>query len=401
MMDHMGRVETPFAKPVSAIQRLPGTVVVVAGTADIAALRAQVGPGAIGGLRLLELGSAEDVPSEVVREASLLVIELDPASPGSFQRIAGLRAAAPHLQLIVALRDADVHTVRGLLREGVHDVASLPFAYPELAAQILELAATADARRQQSSPLAPMVLVARSTGGCGATTVTTHLAAALGADQAFARPGCLFDLDIQFGNVAAALGRSGKSTILDLLEAGRRLDADLLHSIAVVSDRHFDFVSAPEAITPLETVDADKLLSVIELARREYAWVLLDLPADWTNWTLSAALASTDIILITDLSITGLRQARRRLDLFDTVGIDRARVRIVVNRVEKRLFRTIGVDEVQEALAHPVFATLSAEPAVLQSAQDQGMLAGEVSRRSRFAADIAGLAQSLARNWEA
>ena len=106
MMDHMGRVETPFAKPVSAIQRLPGTVVVVAGTADIAALRAQDGPGAIGGLRLLELGSAEDVPSEVVREASLLVIELDPASPGSFQRIAGLRAAAPHLQLIVALRDA-------------------------------------------------------------------------------------------------------------------------------------------------------------------------------------------------------------------------------------------------------------------------------------------------------
>ena len=69
--------------------------------------------------------------------------------------------------------------------------------------------------------------------------------------------------------------------------------------------------------------------------------------------------------------------------------------------MEKRLFRTIGVDEVQEALAHPVFATLSAEPAVLQSAQDQGMLAGEVSRRSRFAADITGLAQSLARNWEA
>lgn len=396
----MGRLETPFGTRGSASLKLPGTVVVAASHDEIARLRPQIGAPFADGLKLVELASAEPLPEAAVDQASLLVVELDPASPASMRRIADLRNKAPGLPVIVALGDADVHTVRALLREGVNDVATLPFVYPDLAAQILELAATVDADRQLSSPLAPMVVVARSTGGGGATTVTTHLAAALGGDQAFARPGCLFDLDIQFGNVAGALGRSGKSTILDLLEAGRRLDADLLHSVAVVSDRHFDFVAAPEAITPLETVDPEKLLAVIELARREYAWVLLDLPADWTNWTLSAALASTDIILITDLSISSLRQARRRLDLFDSVGISRERVRIVVNRVEKRLFRTIGVEEVQQALSHPVFATLCAEPAVLQSAQDQGMLAGEVNRRSKFASDMAALAEALAQNWE-
>lgn len=395
----MGRLDTPFAAQGSAVLKMPGNVVIVAPAADIAGLRAQIGERGAEGLSLVELGSGEALPPALARKASLLVVELDPGSAGSMQRLADLRRTVPGLPVIVALRDANVHTVRALLREGVNDVAALPFNYPELATQLLELAATADAERLVSSPLAPKVLVARSTGGCGATTVTTHLAAALGAHEAFTRPGCLFDLDIQFGNVGAALGRSGRSTIIDLLEAGRRLDADLLHSVAIASDRHFDFIAAPEAITPLEAVDADKLLAVINLARRAYGWVLLDLPADWTNWTLSAALGSTDIILITDLSITGLRQARRRLDLFDSIGIPRERVRIVVNRVEKRLFRTIGVEEVQAALGHPVCATLAAEPAVLQSAQDQGLLAGEVNRRSKFAADIAALAETLRRNW--
>ena len=67
--------------------------------------------------------------------------------------------------------------------------------------------------------------------------------------------------------------------------------------------------------------------------------------------------------------------------------------------LEKRLFRTIGVDEVRQALGQAVYATLPAEPAVLHTAQDQGMLAGEANRKSKFAAAIAVLAQQLAQRW--
>jgi len=245
------------------------------------------------------------------------------------------------------------------------------------------------------------VAVVRSAGGSGATTVITHLAAALAARAGRSKGACVIDLDIQFGNVGTSLGCAAKTTVVDLLEAGARVDAELLRGAAVDSGRGFDLIAAPEPITPLEAVDVDRLLHLLTVARREYGAVLIDLPANWTNWTLSTALSSTEILLVTDLSIAGLRQAKRRLELFDTVAVPRERVRIVVNRVEKRLFRAIGVDEVRRALGHPVYATLAAEPGVVASAQDQGLLSWEANRKSKFASDVSTLADQLAQGWGA
>jgi pilus assembly protein CpaE len=211
----------------------------------------------------------------------------------------------------------------------------------------------------------------------------------------------VIDLDIQFGTVGASLGRSAKTTVVDLLDAGSRLDTEFIHSATIDSGRGFDVIVAPEPITPLESVNVDHLLQLLTLTRREYGVVLADLPANWTNWTLSTTAASTDVVLITELTIAGLRQAKRRLELFDSVGIPRSRIHVVVNRVEKRLFPSIGVEEVRQTLGHPVFAKLAADHAVLSSAPDQGLLAWEAHRNSKFASDISALAERLAQGWGA
>ncbi len=41
------------------------------------------------------------------------------------------------------------------------------------------------------------------------------------------REACLVDLDVQFGDVAFQLGLRPKLSLVDLLEAGARLDGDL------------------------------------------------------------------------------------------------------------------------------------------------------------------------------
>ena len=378
---------------------LPADVYVVANPSEIDRLQAGAGMRRLAEFQSVALNPSEPVPADVIDKAFLLVIEVDPADRTSMRRIAQVRNARPGLPLVVALRDANVSAVRTLVRQGVNDVATIPFDLEELSSQLLDLAAQVRNDATARLPLSPLVSVVRSTGGSGATTVVTHLAAALAANSGRPHGACLIDLDIQFGNVGASLGKSSKTTVIDLLEAGDRLDAEFFGSAAVDSGRGFDIVVAPQPITPLETVEVDQLIQLLAIARRSYGSVLVDLPANWTNWTLSAALASTDIVLITDLTIPGLRQAKRRLELFDTVGVPRERLRVVVNRVERRLFKAIGVDEVRDTLGHSVFATLTAEPGALSSAQDQGLLAWEANRKSRFSADISGLAERLAKNW--
>lgn len=395
----MGNFTNPFELGDRMAVGLPSDVYVVANPAEIDRLRAGAGMRRLAEFQSVALHPSEPVPADVIAKAFLLVIEVDPADRASMRRIAQVRNARAGLPLVVALHDANVSAVRTMVRQGVNDVASIPFDLEELTSQLLDLAAQVRDDATAQLPLSPLVSVVRSTGGSGATTVITHLAAALAANPDGPGTPCLIDLDIQLGNVGASLGKSAKTTVIDLLDAGDRLDAEFFGSATIDSGRGFDIVVAPDPITPLETVDIDQLIHMLSIARRSYGSVLVDLPTNWTNWTLSTALASTDLVLITDLTIPGLRQAKRRLELFDTVGVPRDRLRVVVNRVEKRLFRTIGVDEVRATLGHPVFATLAAEPGVLASAQDQGLLAGEANRKSRFAADIAELAARLTSGW--
>ena len=205
----------------------------------------------------------------------------------------------------------------------------------------------------------------------------------------------MIDLDLQGGDVTSYLGKRPKFPVTELLAAGERLDAEMLRGAITDSGHGFGIIAAPEAIAPLDNIDVDQLLRLIAIARREFDHVLIDLPADWTGWTLSAALSSSDIVLVTSLSIGSLRQARRRIELLTSVDFAKRRIRVAVNRVERKLFKTIGVEEAHQALGCEVVASLSDEGPALGSAQDEGLLITDVNRRSRFGADIAALADKL------
>lgn len=333
------------------------------------------------------------VPADLLVAAQVIVVEVDPASPRSIERLKKIGRDHPALPRIAAIANTTVSLVQALVREGVSDVVALPLQVEEL----LDVALRAlDRAKLQSGEqrLAPQVSVIRSTGRCGVTTVLTHLAAGT-ADLLSARGSvALADLDLQSGAVADYLGAGGSGTIGDLLAAGERLDPDLLRSVARMTG-NLAVYAVPSEIQPIESVDTDRMLQVLAMMRRTHAAVLIDLPTDWTNWAVSAVSGSDLIVMVVELSVNSLQQARRRLDLLAQIEVDPARVVIVVNRLERRMFRTIDLSDVAGTLRHETFATLSLDAENLPAAQAQGALVGSVVRKSRFAADVDSLARNL------
>lgn len=390
----MGNFDKMFELETGMTVSFPGGVFVVASAAEIECLRAQQAERGFGASQLVALPPDAPLPPDVVAQARVLVLEVDPSDKASLRRLSLVRAERGGLPVIAAVHDAHVSLLRTIVRQGIADIAVLPFAPDELTSQVLDAAA----RLAEAAPehvLAPIVTVVHSAGGCGATTVITHLAAALAQQFGGSRRVCVVDLDLQSGEVASFVGQSPRVTVASLLEAGDRLDPELLNGAITDTGQGFSIIAAPNEIVPLDTVNDDQLLKLLRLVRREFDFVLVDLPADWTNWALSVAVSSSQILLITDFSIASLRQARRRIELLSSVGVERDKLGVVVNRVERRLFKTIGVDEVREALKREILATLATEGAAMSSAQDEGLLITEVSHRSRFAADIRSLAQML------
>lgn len=334
---------------------------------------------------------SDPLPASTLDDVAVAVVEVDPAEPRSIERLSFLKRSHPSLLIIAAVASPDIALTRTLVREGVTDVIALPLQAEELVNAALD----AKARHAQAlSPvkLCPVVAVLRSNGGCGATTVATHLAAELNKLEWDGGSALLADLDLQFGSVAAYLDMNRSGSIPDLMAAANRIDREFIHSIASTTPGGLAVISVPAQITSIESIDVDAMLFVIQQLRRHYGIVVLDFPAGWSNWAASLAVAVDLLLIVTELNLSGLRQARRTLDLFHTLGIPDNHVEVVLNRVEKRMFRPIATGDAEAALGRHFLAALPLDTENVSRAQDHGILAGDVSRRSPFAKAIQSLA---------
>lgn len=393
----MGRQESSLDPGKELRLRLPAPLTVIAASEQLDALGTAKGASWLGDANLVPLGLHEEITGAHLSGAGIVVIHVDPAVPETMRRIERVRALRPELPQVVALASADLSFVRTLVREGVADVVSLPLQPEELlqvAVAVLEVRSAQDDGRVE---LAPVAAITRSLGGTGATTLVTHLAAD------FARQGsrvCLFDLDIQFSRVAEVLGLQPRRNLTDLLDAGVRIDQAILQSVVTPHASGLAVVAAPQDIVPLESVDSEQLHNAIAIARREYDLVFLDLPSNLSNWSLATLAEAGAVVMLVEQNLSSLRQAKRRLELFRSVGIDSRIVSVVVNRIERRLFGSISLSDVEQALGHKVVCGLHAETQNLGIAQDQGLLVHEVRAKSPYAADVEKLTAMLKQRLE-
>lgn len=391
----MGREDYPFEIGKDYELRLPPQLLIAASEHHVDRLLATISPAERTRISCFAAPPGSAVPDELLANASCVVVEVDPAIPESLERLGAIRKKAPALPQVVALAGANVALVRSLVKQGVADVVSLPFDTEELLQASVSAVEARIAAVTKVDKSAPVIAVVRSIGGSGATTIAVNLADALGRKSPNGRGTCLIDLDVQLGSVAPMIGLSPRRSLQDLLTAGDRLDGAFLRSVTAAHSDHLQVISAPDEIAPLESIETDRLLNVLDIARAEFDRVVLDLPANWTSWNLSAVLAADVVLMVVSLDIPSLRQAKRQLDLFRSAGVDPQRLAVVVNRIEKRLFRLIGLDDVIKTLKHPVLGSVHLDAQLLATAQDQGLLARQVQKKGQFLSDVAALAATL------
>ena len=326
------------------------------------------------------------------------VIQVDPDSPASIKRFQKL-VASSKAPLIAAAYDPPLALVRSLLRAGAHDVLPLPLDITDLEtslAPLKEAKVATTAPTVQNRP-ARVVTVIKSSGGVGATAMLTQLAVQFAKlETAAGREACLMDLDIQFGDAAFQLGLKTKLSLGDLIEAGTRLDGDLLRAAATEHPSGLRVIASPPEMMPIEALQSDQLVDIVEVAAREFGTLLVDLPSNWTNWSLSVLARSDLVILMTELSIPALHRARRQLDLLESQDLNNLNVRVVVNRHEKSMFGALKASDVQKALGRDVAYTLTADAPLVRAAMDRGITIFDVKRKSALGKDIEALDAGVA-----
>ncbi len=351
-------------------------------------------------LALSLLGETDRIDPEELATAAAAVVQVDRDSPASMARFQKL-AAATKTPIIAAAYDPPLALVRTLVRSGAHDVVPLPLDIADLEASLAPVR-DAMAKQDQSdrAGAAKVVSIIKSVGGVGATSLLTQLGIRFAQNEAKkGREACLIDLDVHFGDAAFQLGLRPKLSLADLIEADGRLDGDLLRATTTEHSSGLKVIAGPPSMLPLEALSSEQVIEIVELAKREFGTVFVDLPSNWTNWSLSLLAQSDLVLLVTELGVASLHRARRQLELIKSQDLETLELRVVVNRFEKGLMRLVRPSDVREALGREISYTIANDHPLMSSAISQGVAIADIRRKSSIGKDIdtldAGIAAAL------
>lgn len=329
----------------------------------------------------------------LTRWTDVLIAQIDPENPRDWEEFE--RFVADHtgrLPVVAAVRDLTVAVTRRVLRSNAVDVLPIPFTPDELH-QAVEHGRDriATARPEARSRGGRIVSFAGALGGMGATAIATQ-AGMIWAEKASV---CLIDLDLQFGNAALYLNLKPSLSLADLVEAGDRLDAELLRSVAEPHPSGLGVIACPPDIMALETLTPEFVDRLLDLAVEAYDIVLVDLPTAWVGWSLSALQKSDAICLVTAMSVPGVHQAQRQLELLDANALGE-RVHLVLNRVVNPLFGKADHSEAEKVLKRKVGFSISNDFPTVSAAIDAGKFISTVKVKSRVEKDLRAMVADLA-----
>ena len=222
---------------------------------------------------------------------------------------------------------------------GVDDIVALPTTPggtldPELTRQLAFTIEKAVMRKHGTSAPATqavrnVICVLGLKGGSGKTLTSVNLAVSLAqAGHSVA----IMDLDLQFGDVALAMGLTPMRTIYDLVRSGGSLDAGKLEDFLMEHPSGARALLAPVRPDQAAMITVPFLSEVQRLLGEMFEFVVIDTPPSFAPEVISAVDSSNDTLVVAMRDTLSLKNTKLGLETLERMDYDRRRVKILLNR---------------------------------------------------------------------
>src|SRR5579883_510973 len=313
--------------------------------------------------------------SEWPRDLDLLIVDLA-ASHDPVADAAALKTGLPGSCMVIGVgRINDVALYRDLMAVGFNDYLSLPLAEGAMGRAVdraLELrergaGPMANAAKSVAKPRTLSVIGAR--GGVGATTVAITIASLLGTR--LKEEILLIDFDLHYGSLMLALDLEAIDALREALDQPDRIDALFMQQVAQKKSDYLYAIGAEEAATGGFQARPHAANDFLRQVHRRFRWIVADVPRGDPVIQRQVLEASTDILLITDLSLPGVRDAMRLQQLAHDVA-PQAKLYLATGGVIDGRRSAVKVADVERTLKRRVDCQIPADSAAALSAVNFG-----------------------------
>ena len=309
-----------------------------------------------------------------VDAAGVIVVDIDATRREhllALQRLMGrLAGRAP---LIVLTESFDDAVGRWFLQIRVSDFLRKPVR-PEDLLRACQKATQPDGPAGDKQ--AQVLTFMPAAGGVGCTTLAVEAAMQLHQSAgASGQSTCLIDLDFDNDACADFLDIEPRLDLRETGDAGERLDEQHMEVMLSRHSSGLALLAAPARPAEPNGLAAAAVGRLLEVAASRFDHLVIDLPRVWFPWTNDVLAGSDRIFVVTDMTVPGLRFARR---LAGSIGERLGKTgspRVIVNRYQTGLLfgGTLRKSDVERALGTAFAGHVANNYQVVREAIDRGV----------------------------
>ena len=219
--------------------------------------------------------------------------------------------------------------------QGADDYVGKPIELTILKAKIeMLMRRVTTAHAPAATVLGKVVALLHGKGGVGATTLAVNAAMAL-IERSPDRVS-LLDLNLTFSNSHLMLDIRSVTPLTRLAELHGELDADAFEPFMSQHPSGLRVVVANNVPEETEFVSLPAVQLAIDRLRKRSAFVLVDLPPNFSEHTLAALDSASLVCLVTSGRLASMKATRDCLEVLSRISYPTERVKLILNNLTPR-----------------------------------------------------------------
>jgi pilus assembly protein CpaE len=235
-------------------------------------------------------------------------------------------------------------------------------------------------------------------GGTGATTFAVNLAWELATVQKENPPRvCLLDFDFQGGSVSTYLDLPRREAVYEMLSDTASVDNVSFLQALLTFNEKLHVMTAPSEMLPLDIVGSEDINRVLNVARANFDFVVVDMPTTVVQWTEAVLNQAQVYFAMMELDMRSAQNALRMIRALKAEELPYEKLRYALNRAPK--FTDLSgkgrVKRLAESLDITIELQLPDGSKQVTQSNDHGMPLAETAAKNPLRREIAKLAKSI------
>ena len=328
-----------------------------------------------------------------ITDKSLFIVDLSVKKQEKLDLMLKISQQCPNCKILALSDNPSVDLIIQIMRAGAKEFLTVPILKNEFFDAINKLISQLEEPKKINK--CKIISVFSNKGGIGKTSLASNLALEL--SKITKENVALIDMNFQMGDITTFLDLKPSFNISYMLENIDKINETfLLSTLERYKNSSLYVLADPPYFKQADTIHPKQITKLFNTLKETFSYIIVDAEASFDGKNIAALDNSDMILLVSVANLPTLRNTQRCLELFDQLGYDKEKTKIVINRYMEN--DEIKEDDIEKVLSKQIYWKIPNNYFAIMSAINKGVPVSIINSSTNVAQSYKDLAQHISDN---